>query len=234
MIKITKTVKFADWMAGLTDMRLRAKIAAKIDRMAFDNPADIDSVGDGISGLRIHYGPGYQVYFIRRRVKLIVLLCGCDNRTQVRLANALPAKSEPASLSLKTTRFDSAKYLHRDEAIKAYLEEVLETDDPAFIAHALGVAARARGMPQIVKKTGLSCGRLRKTLSHEGNPKFGTIVRVMRALGLRFSVTAAEPARRIVGTVIRTFALTPSPAPEPAASRRQQARGGTLHRSARR
>jgi probable addiction module antidote protein len=93
----------------------------------------------------------------------------------------------------KLARFDSAEYLDSDEAIGAYLEEALETDDPSFIAHALGTVARARGMSQIARKAGLSSDRLRKALSPEGNAKFGTIVRVMRALGLRFSVTAAEP-----------------------------------------
>jgi probable addiction module antidote protein len=96
-------------------------------------------------------------------------------------------------MSLKATRFDSAEYLDSDEAIGAYLEEALETDDPAFIAHALGAVARARGMSQIAKKTGLPRDSLRKALSHEGNAKFATIIRVMRALGLRFSVTATEP-----------------------------------------
>jgi probable addiction module antidote protein len=93
--------------------------------------------------------------------------------------------------SVKTTRFDSAEYLDSDEAIGAYLEEALETEDPAFIAHALGTIARARGMAQIAKETGLSRESLYKALSTEGNPEFSTVVRVMKALGLRFSVAPA-------------------------------------------
>ena len=93
--------------------------------------------------------------------------------------------------SVKTTRFDSAEYLDSDEAIGAYLEEALETEDPAFIAHALGTVARARGMSQIAKETGLSRESLYKALSTEGNPEFSTVVRVMKALGLRFSVAPA-------------------------------------------
>jgi probable addiction module antidote protein len=92
---------------------------------------------------------------------------------------------------VKTTRFDSAEYLDSDEAIGAYLEEALETEDPAFIAHALGTIARARGMAQIAKETGLSRESLYKALSTEGNPEFSTVVRVMKALGLRFSVAPA-------------------------------------------
>jgi probable addiction module antidote protein len=96
-------------------------------------------------------------------------------------------------MAVKTTRFDSAEYLDSDEAINAYLEEALETDDPAFITQALGTVARAHGMSQIAKETGLSRESLYKALSAEGNPEFSTVIRVMQALGLRFSVTAAEP-----------------------------------------
>ena len=95
----------------------------------------------------------------------------------------------------KTTRFDSAEYLDNAEAVGAYLEEALKTDDPTFIAHALGTVARARGMSKIAKKAGLSRESLYKALSAQGNPEFGTVVRVMQALGLRLSVTSAPPHR---------------------------------------
>jgi probable addiction module antidote protein len=67
-----------------------------------------------------------------------------------------------------------------------------ETDDPAFIAKALGTIARARGMAQIARKAGLSRESLYKALSTEGNPEFGTVIRVMQALGLKFSITATN------------------------------------------
>ena len=95
-------------------------------------------------------------------------------------------------MALKTTRFDSAAYLDSAEAIGAYLEEALATGDPAFIAQALGMVARTRGMTQIAKETGLSRESLYKALSAEGNPEFSTVIRVMQALGLRFSVTAVD------------------------------------------
>jgi probable addiction module antidote protein len=72
------------------------------------------------------------------------------------------------------------------------LEEAFSTDDPAFIAKAIGTVARARGMSQIAKKSGLSRESLYKALSTDGNPEFGTIVRVMNALGLKFSVSPAS------------------------------------------
>jgi len=97
-----------------------------------------------------------------------------------------------AKKKTKTTLYDSAEYLDSKEAINAYMEEALETEDPAFITKALGTIARARGMAQIAKKAGLSRESLYKALSMEGNPEFSTIIRVMRALGLKFSVTVTH------------------------------------------
>src|SRR5271156_4979496 len=91
----------------------------------------------------------------------------------------------------RTVPYDSAEYMDSVEAINAYMEEALQTDDPAFIAQALGTIARARGMSRIARKAGLSRESLYKALSAEGNPEFGTIIRVMQALGLKLSITAA-------------------------------------------
>ena len=95
---------------------------------------------------------------------------------------------------MKTAPYDSAEYLDSKEAIEAYLEDVLESDDPALIAQALGTIARAHGMSKIAKKAGLSRESLYKALSTKGNPEFGTVIRVMQALGLKFSIVGA-PAR---------------------------------------
>jgi probable addiction module antidote protein len=92
----------------------------------------------------------------------------------------------------KTTVYDSAEFLDSSEAVNAYMEEALETDDPAFIAKALGTIARARGMSDVAKKAGLSRESLYKALSTDGNPEFGTVIRVMHALGLKFSITATH------------------------------------------
>ena len=89
---------------------------------------------------------------------------------------------------IKTRPFDPAEYLDTDEAIAAYIEEALQIGEPAFIADALGVVARARGMSHIAKEAGLGRESLYKALSADGNPEFGTILRVMKALGLKFSV----------------------------------------------
>jgi probable addiction module antidote protein len=94
---------------------------------------------------------------------------------------------------IKTTRWDSAEHLKTDEDMVAYIDACLEEagDDAAFIAHALGVVARAKGMTQLAKDTGLGRESLYKALSGEGNPSFATILKVMHALGVKLHAEAA-------------------------------------------
>jgi probable addiction module antidote protein len=96
---------------------------------------------------------------------------------------------------IKTHPFDPAEHLDSDEAIAAYIEEALDIGDPAFIADALGVVARARGMSHIAKEAGLGRESLYKALSSDGNPEFATVLRVLKALGLRLSVLPIEAPR---------------------------------------
>ena len=95
---------------------------------------------------------------------------------------------------IKSEPYDSADYLNTPEAISAYLEDIFETENPVLISHALGTVARAKGMAEVARKTGLSRESLYKALSADGNPEFGTILKVMKALGLRLSV-GSTPAR---------------------------------------
>ena len=88
-------------------------------------------------------------------------------------------------MPLETRPYDTAEYLDSQEAVAAYIDAVLEDGDPALIAQALGTVARARGMSQIARDTGLSRESLYRALSAEGNPEFGTVLRVLKALGLR-------------------------------------------------
>ena len=92
--------------------------------------------------------------------------------------------------TLKLRKWDSAEHLKTDEDMAAYLEACLEEagDDAAFIAKALGNIARAKGMTQLSKDTGLGRESLYKALSGEGNPSFATILKVVHALGLKFHV----------------------------------------------
>ena len=96
--------------------------------------------------------------------------------------------------AVKLKKWDSAEYLKSDEDMALYLEACLEEagDDSAFVAKALGTIARAKGMTQLAKETGLGRESLYKALSGEGNPSFSTILKVISALGIRLH---AEPAR---------------------------------------
>ena len=93
--------------------------------------------------------------------------------------------------TIETKPFDAAKYLKTDEQIAGFMSEALATGDPAFIAHSLGVVARAKGMTDLARTTGLSRESLYRALSEEGSPELGTVMKVIGALGLRL---AAEPA----------------------------------------
>jgi putative addiction module killer protein len=84
VIEVRQTAEFAKWMARVRDIRGRAKIAARIDRLSMGHPGDVRPVGEGISELRIHEGPGYRVYYVKRGTVFIVLLCGGDKSSQSR------------------------------------------------------------------------------------------------------------------------------------------------------
>jgi probable addiction module antidote protein len=90
----------------------------------------------------------------------------------------------------KTRRYDAAEYLETAEDMAAYLEAALEDGEPAVIVQALGAIARARGMSQIARDTGLGRESLYKALSPEGNPEFATVLKVVRALGLKLHAKA--------------------------------------------
>ena len=82
MIELRKTDVFARWLDELRDLRARARVQARLDRLAEGNPGDVKPVGEGVSELRIDYGPGYRVYFKARGQTVIILLAGGDKRTQ--------------------------------------------------------------------------------------------------------------------------------------------------------
>ena len=84
----------------------------------------------------------------------------------------------------KTQPFDAADYLNSEDDMVAYLEAALEEDDPRVVAAALGDIARAKGMSQVARDAGLGRESLYKALSPDGNPEFGTVMKVVRALGL--------------------------------------------------
>lgn len=82
MIEIRQTERFARWFERLRDRTARTRIQARIRRLSLGNPGDVSPIGEGVSEMRIDYGPGYRVYFVQRGAALIILLAGGDKRTQ--------------------------------------------------------------------------------------------------------------------------------------------------------
>lgn len=163
------------------------------------NPGDVRPVGEGVSEMRIDYGPGYRVYFERQDRTVIVLLAGGDKRTQsddidvaLRLARNLQVKTMTMPKTA-TVPYDVAEHLRTREEMAAYLEASIEAaeGDAAFVAKALGDIARARGIAQVATDAGLSRESLYKALSGERNPTFETVLRVVGALGLRLRAEVA-------------------------------------------
>lgn len=81
-MRIVKSTKFQKWIAKLKDERARGLIASRIYRLSLGHAGDVEPVGEGVSELRIHHGPGYRIYFHQSGSTLIVLLCGGDKGTQ--------------------------------------------------------------------------------------------------------------------------------------------------------
>jgi len=82
MVEIRKTELFAKWIDNLRDVQAKARVLVRIERLASGNAGDVKPVGEGISEMRIDYGPGYRVYFTKRGSELIILLAGGDKGSQ--------------------------------------------------------------------------------------------------------------------------------------------------------
>lgn len=148
--------------------------------------------------MRIDYGPGYRVYFVSREQQLVVLLASGDKksqasdiRTALNLARSLGDQGDDMAKT-KTKRWDAADHLKSDRDIIAYLEAAFEDGDSGVVAAALGDIARAKGMTKVARRAGLGRESLYKALSADGNPELGTVLRVVRALGIKLH---AVPAR---------------------------------------
>jgi putative addiction module killer protein len=82
VLEVRQTETFIAWFRGVRDRQAKARIMVRIDRLSLGNPGDVRPVGEGVSELRIDYGPGYRVYFLQQGTKVVVLLAGGDKRTQ--------------------------------------------------------------------------------------------------------------------------------------------------------
>jgi probable addiction module antidote protein/putative addiction module killer protein len=201
MIEIRQTETFARWLAALRDAGARMRINVRIRRLSIGNPGDVKPVGEGVSEMRIDYGPGYRVYFVQRGAALVILLAGGNSssywRAGISTRKSVTSRQHArlrgsfrriAMGKTKTIAWDAVDHLKTDEDIAHYLEAVLEDGDPALVTAALGDIARAKGMSQVARDAGLGRESLYKALSPDGNPEFATVLKVIRALGLKLKV----------------------------------------------
>jgi putative addiction module killer protein len=82
MLEVQKTEEFDEWLTNLADQKAKAKISSRIERLGFGNPGDVKPVGEGVSEMRVPYGPGYRIYFKQSGKTVVLLLCGGDKSTQ--------------------------------------------------------------------------------------------------------------------------------------------------------
>ena len=141
---------------------------------------------------KIDHGPGYRAYFVKHGDAWVLLLCGDDRKSQrtdiktaLSMVDGLKNWNALENHTMGFSRIPEDRGRHRGD-LAAYFDEA--PDDPAFLAHALGVAARARNMSQLARDTGLTREGLYKALSADGNPGFGTVLKVADAMGYRFAL----------------------------------------------
>jgi probable addiction module antidote protein len=151
--------------------------------------------------MREHFGRGWRLYYVQRGPLLIVMLGGGDKSTQtgdiakaIELASVIEEWAMTDKIRVADLPdFDPAEHLKDDEDMAAYLTLVIEEGDPAELAHALGIVARARGMTEIAKASGLTREALYKALRPNAQPRFETVSRVCQALGVKL---VAQPLVR--------------------------------------
>lgn len=146
------------------------------------------------SEMRIHAGPGYRVYYGRIRQCVYLLLCAENKSTQrcdIKQAIALLKKLERCSMK-KTAPFDAADYLDNDEVIAEYLNAALEDPNPDVFLVAVADVAKARGMSQLAKDTGLGRESLYKALAPGAKPRYDTVLKLVRALGVQLHASAVH------------------------------------------
>lgn len=196
MSTLIESPAFQDWMERLSDAKGKACILARLAGARAGNFGDCEPVGDGVSEMRVQYGPGYRVYFIRDGLSVYVLLCGGDKGSQKR--DIAKAKENGAgaeggrAMSRQYREFDASAYLDSEEAIAEYLSAAAEDDNPEVLLLAIADVAKARGMAQVAKDAGLGRESLYKALAPGAHPRYATIAAVLKALGVRLAISAAQ------------------------------------------
>lgn len=192
MIEIKESYVFQKWRKQLKDGRARGLIASRLDRLSFGHAGDVEFVGVVCAS---------YVYITVRDIvstfKEMVLKLSYYCVVVTKVLRQEISKQQNAWLLngvmimiKKLTTYDPAEDLASDEAMVVFMAEAFETNDSNYVAHALGVVARAKGMTQIAKQTGLSREQLYRSFSGCGNPTLKSTFAVMNALGLDLTAKA--------------------------------------------
>ena len=186
-LKLTEIVP--KWFAKHRNVRSVTSVISRLDRLAFGHTDDVMPIVNGTVD-RFHDGPGYRIYFHRHVNTIIVLLCGndkssraCDLETVLKLTDDI----EKIAKTEKLTDFDPAEHLNSDQTIADFMTAAFETEDPAYVAHALGIVAQAKGMMEIANQAGLPHEQLYQSFSAQGNPTLRTTLALMKAFGIKLS-----------------------------------------------
>jgi putative addiction module killer protein/probable addiction module antidote protein len=203
---VTRTGKdvIGDWLAGLDDAQARARIAARIDRLSLGNFGDCKPLREGVSELRIDWGPGYRMYYAMLGRTCVLLLCGGDKRKQSSDVNrAIEYLQDHKERGTQVVKHKAS--ISHDEAMvrelrenpnfaAEYLRAALEDEDePRVLLIALRREAVARGgIAKVAKAAGVERESLYRALSAHGNPRLSTLVAVTKAMGLKLTVEAGR------------------------------------------
>ena len=193
MVTFERTEEFDVWLAALKDKIGRARIIHRIRSAEHGNFGDCDSVGEGVFELRVHVGPGYRAYFTRRAEVVYLLPMGGDKSRQKRdIKRAIEMAQALDKAMAKFARFDAADYLDDEETIAEYITAALEEPDPDVFLTAVRDVARARGMAQLAKDSGLGRESLDKALRPGAKPRYDTMLKLLHALGIKLSASRIQ------------------------------------------
>lgn len=191
MYILEKTIEFDKWLRKLKDIRAKAKILFRIQRIEDEEHfGEWEYVGNGIKELKIDYAKGYRVYFKELDGKIILLIIGGDKSSQQKdIEKAKYILKKYKNKGMDTSRFNISDYLDSNEMIAEYLNTVLANGSDKEIIAAIGHIAKSIGMTKIAQETGLSRPSLYKALSEGSKPQFDTIIKVLRAVGGQLHIT---------------------------------------------
>jgi putative addiction module killer protein/probable addiction module antidote protein len=189
---------FDEWLRELRDPNAVARVLARIGRVRRGNLGDCKPVGEGVSELRVDYGPGYRVYFGQRGSTLVILLCGGDKRTQdrdIRQAQQYwdDYRQRESKRTMKAAvRFETVlkDHLSDPEQAAKYLTACYEEGSEAFLQALRDVVNAQGGMSRTARLAGLNRESLYRQLSRRGNPSLSSLNAVLTALRLKLRFAA--------------------------------------------